>query len=106
VPVGVVDGLEVVQVHDRDGQGLLLAFGAFELPFESFVEVAAVVRPGQRVANGLFAQLRLERLHLVDPRLKLPVGILQGKFRPLAGGHVAPDDQTSQQSVLFIADSV
>jgi hypothetical protein len=57
VPVLVVDVLEVVEVEDRQGEGL----GGILEPAR---EVAAIVETGEPVAVRLLAELLLERLEL------------------------------------------
>ena len=61
VTIGVVDLLEEVQIHQDHAQRIAFASGAGELADQGFVQIAAVVEAGERVADRLFAQLFLQR---------------------------------------------
>ena len=62
---GVVDRLEVVEVHHQQAEVLAVASGAFDLGLERFVEVAVVVDAGEAVADGLALHL-LVRARVLD----------------------------------------
>ncbi len=65
MPVGVVDPLEKVDVHEEDAEEVPVPFGALHLPIEDHVEVAAVVEFREVVdvdqALRLRAALRVEQ---------------------------------------------
>ena len=77
VTEAVVDGLEVVEVDHDDAQRVRLPCRPRQLALECRFQVPAVVEAGQRVVDGLLAQLRLEGEHLA--------------FRPGALGDVHQD---------------
>ena len=49
---GVVDRLEVVEVHHQQAEGLVVPYGAAYLHAQGLAEVSVVVHPGQAVAAG------------------------------------------------------
>ena len=51
VPAEVVDGLEAVEVHDEQREGLTRALGTCQRLLDPIVEERAVREPGQRVAE-------------------------------------------------------
>ena len=53
---GVVDLLELVQVHEEQGDPLALGVGRRHLGPDHVVELAAVREPGERVVEGLAPQ--------------------------------------------------
>ncbi len=55
--VGVVDGLEVVEVADRERQRAPVADGPADFARQVFVHVPAVVAPGEGVPLGQVADL-------------------------------------------------
>ena len=55
VPAFVVEFLEVIEVDQRQSQGQIFTLRSGQLTFEELIQVAAVVEPGQRVSQGLFA---------------------------------------------------
>ena len=77
VPVPVIDAFEVVQVDHDQAERQVLAAQSRQLSLQRFVEVAAVEQAGQRIANSLFAQLRIERLDLLHPGFELSVRLAQ-----------------------------
>src|SRR6266516_1402619 len=52
----VVDALEVINIQSDYGQSVLLAVRARQLPQEEFLQKAAVVQTGERIADRLFMQ--------------------------------------------------
>ncbi len=61
MPVGVVDGAEVVQVHQHQGQRATASPGAGDLLIEAGMEGAVVEQPGERVGAGQHLQARVGR---------------------------------------------
>jgi hypothetical protein len=57
VPEGVVEALEVVQVHHDQAKRAAAAVGAHQLALERLFHVAPVEKPAEWVANGLHPQL-------------------------------------------------
>ena len=53
---GVVVTLEVIDIDHEEGEGSAVAAGAMALPLERFLEVAAIVETGERVAGRLDAK--------------------------------------------------
>ena len=74
----VVQALEVVDVDEGEGEGLVGAVGALRLPGELVLEMAVVVEPREAVGEGEL------REHLVGPAQRFvlgaepPVGFLDG----------------------------
>ena len=68
--MGVVVGLEVVDVDDRQAERRLGAAGAGHLPRQQFVERAPVRQPGEGVAAG-------QVLHLAEQLLAFGLDPLQ-----------------------------
>ena len=58
----VVDGLEVVEVHEQDGDGRGDAVGARQGVVEAVGEQGAVGQAGQGVVEGVVLELRLQLL--------------------------------------------
>src|SRR5207302_7208597 len=56
VAQGVVDALEVIDIQSDYGERVLLAVRARELPQEEFLQKAAVVQTGERIADRLLVQ--------------------------------------------------
>ena len=52
----VVVALEVVEIEHHDGEGTMFAAGGVEFALEEFLHVAAVVKAGERIADGLQAK--------------------------------------------------
>ena len=65
---GVVDRLEVVEVHEQHGDGLLVARLALQRVLDAVPEQRAVGETGDRVVEGLMCELLLERLALARRR--------------------------------------
>ncbi len=59
MPVGIVDALEVVNVHKQQGAGLFLAAGAGGLGIQGGDEGAVVWQAGQRVRRRQRFQPRI-----------------------------------------------
>ena len=66
VPERVVDRLEVVEVHEQDRHGSLVALLTLEGVRHAVAEQHTVPQSGQRVVERLVRQLLLERLALAD----------------------------------------
>ena len=63
--VGVVDGLEMVQVDQKTGDIRTMSRGEQKVPAQDLVEVAVVVETGQAVAEGLFLQRLVHSLQFL-----------------------------------------
>ncbi len=63
---GVVDRLEVVQVHEQHGDGVGVAGQALQRMLHAISEERPVGEPGDRVVEGLMRELLLEGLALGD----------------------------------------
>lgn len=61
---GIVDGLEMVDIHDQQAQGKGFAGVQGPDPAEFFVESAPVQQAGQRIAVGQFLELLGQRLEI------------------------------------------
>ena len=72
--IGVVDGLEVVDVQHQQQGGFAGAGDAVDLRLQHMVELAPVVQAGQGVAQRQLAQA-------VDDRLQIRHGILLRHLR-------------------------
>ena len=57
----VVEALEMVEIDHHDRQRAFAALGEADVAIEHVLHVAAVVEPGERVAQGLGAQLLAQR---------------------------------------------
>ena len=53
---GVIESLEVVEVQEKNGDGLLLATSQLQLSFERFFQEAPVKQASQRITNRLFTK--------------------------------------------------
>ena len=73
VAVGVVDGLEFIEVEEHHRRAHLVAIGFEHGAPQFLLETVAVVEPGERIAFGevdeLFGGLALARHVLVDPQV-------------------------------------
>ena len=63
---GIVDLLEVINIHHHQPQRFTLLSRLMQLMRQKFIHVTAVVQVGQRIADGLIAQGCLQRLHLLQ----------------------------------------
>ena len=60
VPLLVIDLLEVVHVHEQQGQGRAVSRGLLELAAEFLLEGAMVAQPGQAVEERVLAGLTVQ----------------------------------------------
>ena len=65
-PIGVVDGLEAVEVEEEHRDGGAFAFGACEGLLAELLEHVPVGEPRQRVVRRLVLELGLRPLQLAD----------------------------------------
>ena len=66
VPEAVIDGLEVVEVDEHDGDQRALAYGRSQRMADAIGEQRAVGKIRDRIVECLMGQLLLERLALAD----------------------------------------
>jgi hypothetical protein len=52
--VAVIDGLEMVEIADQDGENAAVTVGASQFLAEAVAEVLPVEQAGQRVVHSLF----------------------------------------------------
>ena len=52
----VIESLEMVEVEEKNGDGLLLATSQLQLSFERFLQESPVKQASQRITNRLFAE--------------------------------------------------
>ena len=68
VAVGVVDALEVVEVHDDDAERAARGGGGLDLAPQALLRAAMVEQPGEAVGGGLVAQVLALARRLVGER--------------------------------------
>ena len=62
----VVDGLEVIQIDEQQGNSVVFAFGTLEPLFDPIAEQHAIGQVGQRIVERLVRELILEAFAVAD----------------------------------------
>ena len=87
MPIGVIDGFEIIDIQDQDGEILAMQQVAFHQRLQVVVKGPAVIDPGQSVALGFFLghfQFLAQALHLARQALD------SGLFADLLVAHSFP----------------
>lgn len=58
MPVGIIEPLEVIDVQHDNAERKLFARGPIQFADQCLFHISPVEQPGQRIADGLFAQQR------------------------------------------------
>ena len=102
MPVSVVDVFEVIDIEHCDAHGFIGALRLSQFAAQGFLEEAAVVKPGERIADGLLTQLLLQHFNFFNLMQQFLVGLTQIAFDLLQMRDVAHDDQPSRRMLVLV----
>lgn len=72
--MSIVEGFKIIDICHANAKGTSVARGAGEFAFERFLQVITVEQTGQRVADGLFAQVTAKGFDVSEGIAQRPVG--------------------------------